>query len=371
MEIHFTSKISVTRFSNAAFRSVEHSSTITIQTRLDISFCEHWVRQIFPTSGKTIRPWTRRNSSAPRQKIVSRWFASRLWVGSMRSLTSYFPPRRHCACHQQMREPNMTSCSGCERLLSRNVIKYNHSRQKVVIVLPLFSEWLAENAVAQLLPIWKLYKEMSRAAIAAEAGPLLATSNPESVGFVIPEDDIIAVSQRLIYCGRQKDVAEIRSWLRQFDDEPRIEIAFQLLKRLAEKGFVNEGARSLALSKLEEMVRARRLEIGGKAWKAQRGRLDNLCLAYVDSPLKSGAATTRDLKNMMRPGKSGTASEIGIWMERHLDDDPMVVVVDDFACTGESLAKGMGHFRTATEQTIWKRYHRRRKDFAVRNVCVP
>jgi hypothetical protein len=66
------------------------------------------------------------------------------------------------------------------------------------------------------------------------------------------------------------------NWLRQFDDDARIEVAFLLLKRLAEKGFINEGAKSLALARLEEMVRARRLEVGKKAWKIERGRLDNL-----------------------------------------------------------------------------------------------
>ena len=50
-------------------------------------------------------------------------------------------------------------------------------------------------------------------------------------------------------------------WLRQFDDEARIEVAFFLLRRLPEKGFVNENARSLALTRLEEMIHARRQEL--------------------------------------------------------------------------------------------------------------
>ena len=90
--------------------------------------------------------------------------------------------------------------------------------------------------------------------------PALKLAKPEipeathDVGFPIPEDDILAVSQRLMFCGRQKDVAELRSWLRQFDDEARIKVAFLLLKRLTEKGFINEGSKSLALGKLNEIV---------------------------------------------------------------------------------------------------------------------
>ena len=167
---------------------------------------------------------------------------------------------------------------------------------------------------------------------------------------------MLAVSQKLIYCNRQKDVAEIRSWLRQFDDDSRIEVAFQLLKRLTERGFFNEGARSLAYSKIEEMVKARRLEVGDKRWKIERGRLDNLCLVYVDSGIKSGAATARELRNIMRPGKSGPAEEMGTWMERHLEEDPMLVIVDDFAGTGDSLTKGIRRFKDKIERELWNKY---------------
>ena len=246
--------------------------------------------------------------------------------------------------------------NGYERLLSRNVIRYDNETQKYFIVLPLLREWLAENAIAELLPLWTKYNQTRRAESGTAQTQSPSISVQDSIGFIIAEDDLIAIAQRLVYCGRQKDVAEIRSWLRQFDDEPRIEIAFQLLKRLAEKGFVNEGNRSLALKRLDDMVRVRRQQVGGKAWKIERGRYDNLCLAYVDSPLKSGADTTRDLRNMMRPGKSGAANEIGVWMERHVGDDPMVVIVDEFAGTGERLVKGVSQFRTTVGPSIWQQY---------------
>jgi len=128
------------------------------------------------------------------------------------------------------------------------------------------------------------------------------------------------------------------------------------LKRLVERGFFNEGARSLALVKLEEMIRARRLEVGDKTWKIERGRLDNLCLAYVDSELKSGAATARELRNMMRPGKSGTAKAISQWMRTHVDNDPMVIIVDDFAGSGASLVKGISGFHKSVDPKVWRSF---------------
>jgi hypothetical protein len=129
-----------------------------------------------------------------------------------------------------------------------------------------------------------------------------------------------------------------------------------VVKRLAEKGFINEGAKSLTLAHLEQMVRARRLEIGEKTWKIERGRVDNLCLTYVDSELKSGATTTRELRNILRPGKSGGTNEIGTWMRTHVDDDPMVVLVDDFAGTGSTLVNGINRFRSQVDAKIWQRY---------------
>jgi hypothetical protein len=174
--------------------------------------------------------------------------------------------------------------------------------------------------------------------------------------FPIAEDDLIAVSQRLVYCGHQKDAAELRQWLRQFDDESRIEIAFLLLKRLAERGFINEGSRSRALHKLTEMIQSRRLEVGGKVWRAVRGRLDNLCLAYVDSELKSGAATAREMQKLMRPGRCGAAVEIAAWMRLHVDDDPLVIVVDDFSGTGKTMGDGLKELKKEIELEIWKRY---------------
>ena len=244
----------------------------------------------------------------------------------------------------------------CERLITRRILVAAPDAGFVHIGLRIFREWLVENAVSRVLPIWTGYRDLSRSTSAST----VAATEPEATldfsGFVIPEDDIIAVSQRLVFCGRQKDAAEIRSWLRQFDDEARIEVAFLLLKRLAERGFINEGGRSLALARLEEMVRARRLEVGAKGWKIERGRLDNLCLTYVDSELKSGAATTRELRNLMRPGKSGPVHEVTEWMRTHLKDDPIVVIVDDFAATGQSLVKGLRRFREQCGADLWRDY---------------
>ncbi|MBR0739650.1 hypothetical protein JQ581_22205 [Bradyrhizobium liaoningense] len=244
----------------------------------------------------------------------------------------------------------------CNRLMSRRIL-VPHGEGRFALSLPIFREWLEQNAVSKLLPIWIAHCDRKRSELGMESlGSSVSEAPLELSSFVIPEDDLIAVSQRLVFCGKQKDVADIRSWLRQFDDDTRIEVAFLLLKRLVERGFFNEGARGLATAKLEEMIRARRLDVGGKAWKVERGRIDNLCLAFVDSDLKSGATLVRELKNMMRPGKSGAAKEISQWMQSHADHDPMVVILDDFAASGSSLVKGISTFRKSVDPQVWRAF---------------
>ena len=142
----------------------------------------------------------------------------------------------------------------------------------------------------------------------------------------------------------------MRRWLRQFDDESRIEVAFLLLKRLAEKGFVNEGASVNGLAKMEESLNARRQDVGNGAWRVFRRWLDNLYLGHVDSETKSGAATARELAKRMSPGKCASIDDMHAWVQGHMEDDPMLVVVDDFAGTGNTIAKGLDRLWSADRE---------------------
>ncbi len=229
-----------------------------------------------------------------------------------------------------------------EMLMNRGVVSLDPSEGKFTIKLPIFRDWLLENAELQVLPHWKEFCVKERA---KEEGGEIATLSTFGEGyFPIPEEDLLSVSQSLVYCGKQKDPSELRIWLRQFDDDIRIEIAFLLLKRLAEKGYVTEGAKIQALSKIVDAVHDARLQIGNRQWTQIKGRFDNLCVSYVDSEMKSGAATARELAARLRPGKRGHADSIIDWMRSHVDKDSIVVIVDDFAGTGSSFQKGLTGF---------------------------
>ncbi len=243
----------------------------------------------------------------------------------------------------------------CARLLQRGVLEQRKDGDGLVVALQIFREWLGENARAQLLPIWCNFLEAERAVRDDEEDQPTPADTSDGA-FPISEDDMLVVAQRLIYCGKQKDVAEIKSWLRQFDDDSRIEIAFLLLQRMADKGFINEGMRGVQLEKVEQMILARRNDVGQGIWKIVKGRRDNLAIGYLDAEHKSGATMARELKSRILPGKCVAAAELGPWMRTHLEADAMVAIVDDFSGTGETMLKGLRRFKATVTPEAWTRY---------------
>lgn len=243
----------------------------------------------------------------------------------------------------------------CARLLMRDVLMRRKEGDGQTISLQIFREWLGENARSKLLPLWCSYKESERKVQADEPASQTSVEMPDST-FAISEDDMLAVAQRLIYCGKQKDVAEIKSWLRQFDDDSRIETAFLLLQRVAERGFINEGMRGLGMNKIEEMILAKRRTVGNGSWNIVKNRRDNLAIGYVDAEHKSGATMARDAKNMLRVGKCAPAADLEGWMRSHAEADALVIILDDFAGTGSTLVKGMRKFQSKISIDLWERY---------------
>jgi hypothetical protein len=241
-----------------------------------------------------------------------------------------------------------------ERLRNRNVVRRKDDGS-FAIALPIFADWLASNAELRLLPRWK---EFCKRQVLQEERPEAATVPYISESsFPISEDDLLPVAHSLVYCGKEKDAAEIRSWLKQFDDDVRIEIAFRLLKRLSERGFVSEGARRHRLSVIEEAVESAYKALGG-TWRVVQGRKSNLCVGYVDSTseLKSGAATARDLASSLRPGKRGAFADLLDWMSNNQKNDPFVVLVDEFSGSGSQILAGLRKVTEGRDNRIIREY---------------
>ena len=84
----------------------------------------------------------------------------------------------------------------CERLLGRNIIKKRDGDPQFSIVLPIFSEWLRENAIAKLLPNWTRHQANRRTEAAQPELIVIPEKISDASGFIIPEDDLLAVSQK-------------------------------------------------------------------------------------------------------------------------------------------------------------------------------
>ena len=227
-----------------------------------------------------------------------------------------------------------------DRLRARNVLSQDESG-RLRVAMPIFRRWLVSHAELSLVPNWKQYLHEADERQRDAGGAMPRAPSILERQFPIPEDDLLAATQNLVFCGKQKDVAEVKVWLRQFDDDIRIEIAFVLLKRLTERGYISDGARELAITKVIEAVNAKRLALGARTWRVVKGKKDNLCLSYVDSELKSGASLTREVLKRMNPGKAGSAAEMSSWLKTHAQSDSLIVLLDDFSGTGKTMRNGL------------------------------
>lgn len=243
----------------------------------------------------------------------------------------------------------------CARLHKRGVVSDRGGGAEKVISLQIFREWLGENARSKLLPFWTSYRELERAVLADQPAPTMQLEAPDAT-FPISEDELLAVAQKLTYCGKQKDVAEIKQWLRQFDDDTRVETAYLLLKRISEQGFITEGMRANMLSKVDEMIVAKHLVTGSGKWTIVKNRRTNLAISYLDVDHKSGATMAREMKTRMQAGKCASASEMETWMRTNADKEGFVALVDDFAGTGQTLVGGLKKARMKVSPELWERY---------------
>lgn len=241
-----------------------------------------------------------------------------------------------------------------DRLRERGVIISRGEHETSEVRPPVFRDWLPQGA-ENLLYKWKEF--LRKQSIIAESGKEDGTkpTRIEITAFPIPEDDLLAVSQGLHYLGRQVDVAQVKQWLKQFDDDVRIELAFLLLKRLAEVGFINEGTKSEKYRIIEEQVAAHRRTLGG-AWKIFRARKTNLCVSYVDSEVKSGGGAARELGKRLLAGKTVATHQSADWMRNNAEDDPIFLIVDDFIATGKTMEKGLTKFRESVGLELFDSY---------------
>lgn len=228
-------------------------------------------------------------------------------------------------------------------------VLHDFARRKVLIetevgyvfVLPIFQKWLADVGLSQL--------------IANSVGEQLASLALERENAAtVTAAEIVTLSRTWpTYRGRVVGADDIRAWLQQVESVFDQRILFRLLQRtlLVGEPFIRERlstAHSIVRRSLPEFIIRKR---GDKR--------KDLVLTYVDGEGKSGAyyAAVYAEENGISADSVLSPSDFGKRFDDYVaryGEVKAVVVIDDVAATGQSLAANLISFGNANREKLAK-----------------
>lgn len=214
--------------------------------------------------------------------------------------------------------------------------------------LEVFRDWMAvSDARRELVDRWRQFRPAPGRGTALAGTPSRpsARSGGAREGWKLPvhDADIHQVSQLL----RGTDVTSetLKEWLRQFNEDETVLVAWKLVKRLAESGYMGSSyQRELAKQVCQGMEARRSLISSSTGWMYGPGRRRkvNLCLVWLDD---GAAQPARWIQETIKPGmKTRELGRVATWVQQRKDfaqDDPILALVDDFAGTGGKLLGGL------------------------------
>jgi hypothetical protein len=233
------------------------------------------------------------------------------------------------------------------------------------VAFEIFRWWLCRNGRAQLLLPNRERAPSSVVPTAVPSEPSGSAPLVLSAEFPLTDDQLLPIAEGLYYRGKQVDAMRIKQWLRQFEDDARMVLAFKLLSALRQRWYYDDAKVSLALDKafnrgLALAKDAGVIPMGVSAsrrsgelmhFKAEhlrrdsfRGVIANVFVSYFGDALKSGAEVARMLKKDKRTSAAGSLERAADWLDRPGDMEPtkrFVLVVDDFVGSGQQAIKEM------------------------------
>ena len=255
--------------------------------------------------------------------------------------------------HQILGVPVMHSVLA--RLHGRGILKTpdgaGQLRESGTFALDVFRDWLAVSGTElKLVERWRgLRDEQGRGAAAGTPPRRSGTHGreiPQAWRLPVSDREVSDVSRALR--GTDISAESLKEWLRQFNDEARILVAWKLVKRLAEKGYMGSGHQLDLAKNVSEAMSERRRAISGRANRAwrlspgRRARYTDLCMVWLDD---GAAAPARLLQEQMPAGlMTNDPARAARWIEDNRDrrqSDPILALVDDFAGTGGTLLGGL------------------------------
>lgn len=217
--------------------------------------------------------------------------------------------------------------------------------------VPIFGSFLSKHGSSVVLPFYGRYKDNIQQKVLRNTPPArLPAVIGQSDPFPIDEEELIAISEGLIYQSQRVDPVHIKTWLRQFSNDADILIAAKLLRRLKERYYIDSAhirhAIDIAFKWLQERMRISGQNLmmagaGGRVVK-EGGRVVNVHVAYYGSASKSGADVAREFKTQKRFSRCSSIDDALNWVTKDRsvsEDKKFILIVDDFVGSGEQ-AKG-------------------------------
>jgi hypothetical protein len=156
---------------------------------------------------------------------------------------------------------------------------------------------------------------------------------------IITAGDFVDLADGLNYAGRPINELQLQAWINQFGDDPRDRHwAFVLLRRLVKEGYFSSAKiyRSM-LPKLRDEIRSAvpELRLG------KQGYVTNIIIANHGHAGSSAPVVVSSLHQSLRVKKENCLPIEDVPRKLAGIANPVVIIADDFAGTGNQLAKSV------------------------------
>lgn len=211
---------------------------------------------------------------------------------------------------------------------------------KIVMPLPIFERWIREVGVSKLIA----------STLADDLEDALQKAN--DTAYVKASEIETLVKEWPLYRGREVTGESVRAWLDQVQSAQDQRLLFTILKHLR---FVTTPQIGELLENAHDRIVIRGLPPRLRQYKNEKRR--DIIVSYLDGPGKSGAAYARIY-----------AKEVGLLMECVVEPGKIekrvssekepcqaVVVIDDLAGTGRSIAEALEQFEKEAGASLLKR----------------
>jgi len=197
------------------------------------------------------------------------------------------------------------------------------------IRVPLFARWISKNGASAV--------ERSFAEAGLDEVPLKITK--------LSTNDIIEISQDLVFKDKEVNEILIANWLSQFGNKTNQMIAYKLLKRLREGGYFNESTKLKAFKELHKEIIVNEANIGDFAPRTEKRSVMNMIISYLDQTGKSGHACEYAYRriNNIHSRCAMSPEKIPNHIKKAKHKTP-IIFTDDIVGTGGTIAKGFKLF---------------------------